>query len=249
MVNPSNPILTISVERWPIAGSFTISRGAKTEAVVVVVELSDGTVRGRGECVPYARYGENPESIAAALEAMRPSITAGLTRDALQAAMPPGAARNALDCALWDLEAKKAKQPAWQLAGLPAPVPLTTAYTISLGTPESMAEAAEKAAHRPLLKVKLGGDGDSAQHDLVRAHSPLIRRSRILPTLHPPCPSLSRKGMERRAAGLLPCGADRRAPAAVVEAVAARDGETRTTWPTTTAIRTDRTRRDRATTG
>jgi L-alanine-DL-glutamate epimerase-like enolase superfamily enzyme len=160
------------VERWPIAGSFTISRGAKTEAVVVVAELSAETVRGRGECVPYARYGESPESVVRTLEAMAPRIAAGLTREALQNAMPPGAARNALDCAFWDLEAKKARMPAWTLAGLPAPTPLTTAYTISLGTPESMAEAATAAAHRPLLKIKLGGDGDPAKIDAVRRAAP-----------------------------------------------------------------------------
>lgn len=180
MVN-SPLALSITIERWPIAGSFTISRGAKTEAVVVVVELSAdgiqgqasvGRIRGRGECVPYARYGETPESVVAALEAMKPRIAAGLTREALQADMPAGAARNALDCAFWDLEAKQTGRPAWQLAGLPAPVALTTAYTISLGTPESMAAAAKAAAHRPLLKIKLGGDGDPARITAVRAAAP-----------------------------------------------------------------------------
>jgi L-alanine-DL-glutamate epimerase-like enolase superfamily enzyme len=171
MVNPP-PVLSVAVERWPIAGSFTISRGAKTEAAVVVAELSGEAVRGRGECVPYARYGESPESVVRTLEAMAPRIAAGLTREALQNAMPPGAARNALDCAFWDLEAKRNRVPAWTLAGLPAPTPLTTAYTISLGTPESMAEAAKAAAHRPLLKIKLGGDGDSAKIDAVRRAAP-----------------------------------------------------------------------------
>jgi len=168
MVNPP-PILSVAVERWPITGSFTISRGAKTEAVVVVAELSEGAIGGRGECAPYARYGESPESVAAALETMAPRIAAGLTREALQTAMPPGAARNALDCAFWDMEAKKAQTPAWVLAGLPRPVPLITAYTISLGTPQSMAEAAKAAFRRPLLKIKLGGDGDPARIAAVRA--------------------------------------------------------------------------------
>jgi L-alanine-DL-glutamate epimerase-like enolase superfamily enzyme len=180
MVN-SPPALSIAVERWPIAGSFTISRGAKTEAIVVVAELSAdgiqgqvgvGRIRGRGECVPYARYGETPDSVVAALEAMKPRIAAGLTREALQADMPAGAARNALDCAFWDLEAKQTGRPAWQLAGLPAPVALTTAYTISLGTPENMAAAAKAVAHRPLLKIKLGGDGDPARITAVRAAVP-----------------------------------------------------------------------------
>ncbi|HEY6830962.1 MAG TPA: dipeptide epimerase, partial [Pseudolabrys sp.] len=160
--------LSIAVERWPIAGSFTISRGAKTEAVVVVAELGDGKARGRGECVPYARYGETVETVTASIEAMRPQLAAGLTRIGLQSAMPPGAARNALDCAFWDLEAKRAGRPVYELAGLPAPRPLTTAFTISLGTPAAMAQAAAAAADRPLLKIKLGGDGDSERIAAVR---------------------------------------------------------------------------------
>jgi L-alanine-DL-glutamate epimerase-like enolase superfamily enzyme len=172
MTMPNALTLAIALERWPIAGSFTISRGAKTEAAVVVAELGDGVTRGRGECVPYARYGESPETVAARIEAMRRRLAAGLTRTDLQAAMPPGAARNALDCAFWDLEAKRAGKPAHVLAGLPAPQPLTTAYTISLGTPESMAAAAARAAHRALLKVKLGGDGDPGRIAAVRAAAP-----------------------------------------------------------------------------
>jgi L-alanine-DL-glutamate epimerase-like enolase superfamily enzyme len=158
----------VTVEHWPIAGSFRISRGAKTEAVVVVAELFDGHARGRGECVPYARYGESPESVLAALEAMKPLVAAGLSREALQTAMPPGAARNALDCAFWDLEAKRTGVSVWTRARLPAPVPITTAYTISLDSPELMAAAAKAAAHRPLLKIKLGGDGDPARITAIR---------------------------------------------------------------------------------
>ena len=164
--------LTISVESWPIRGGFAISRGAKTEAVVVVAELADGPARGRGECVPYARYGESAEGVVAALEAMRPALAAGLTRDALQRAMPAGAARNALDCAFWDLEAKRSGRPVHALAGLSAPRPLTTALTISLGTPEAMAKAAAQASGRALLKVKLGADGDPARIAAVRAAAP-----------------------------------------------------------------------------
>jgi len=164
--------LTLAVERWPIAGSFTISRGAKTEAVVVVAELSDGNSRGRGECVPYARYGESAESVSAAIEAMRQPLAQGLTREALQSAMPAGAARNALDCAFWDLVAKQSGRRVHELLGLPAPHPLTTAYTISLGTPEAMAATTAKAASRALLKVKLGGDGDSERIAAVRAAAP-----------------------------------------------------------------------------
>ena len=166
------PSLAVRVERWPIAGAFTISRGAKTEATVVVAELSDRQWRGRGECVPYGRYGETVEGVVQAIEAMGAAIARGLDRDALQQAMPPGAARNALDCAFWDLAAKQAGRPVHQLAGLARPKPLVTAYTISLGTPATMAAAAETAAGRPLLKVKLGGAGDPARIAAVRRAAP-----------------------------------------------------------------------------
>jgi L-Ala-D/L-Glu epimerase len=165
-------MLSARIERWPIAGSFTISRGAKTEAVTVVAELSRGGHTGRGECVPYPRYGETPEATLAALQAMREPLSRGLDRQALQAAMPPGAARNALDCALVDLEAKTCGQRVWGLLGRPAPKACITAYTISLGTPEIMAAATAKAAHRPLLKIKLGGDGDGMRIAAVRKAAP-----------------------------------------------------------------------------
>jgi L-Ala-D/L-Glu epimerase len=164
--------LRLAVERWPIRGSFAISRGAKTEAVVVVAELGDGKAVGRGECVPYARYGESVESVCAAIEAWRPHLEQGLTREALQMAIPPGAARNALDCAFWDLEAKRSRRPAYESAGLSAPAELTTAYTISLGSPGSMAEATRQVANRALLKVKLGADDDAARIAAVRAAAP-----------------------------------------------------------------------------
>lgn len=164
--------LNVRTERWPIAGSFTISRGAKTEAEVVVAEVSAGAHTGHGECVPYARYGETVAAVAAALEAMRAPLAGGLTRGALQDAMPEGAARNALDCALWDLEAKASGKPAHVLAGIPEPHALVTAYTISLGTADAMGEAAHKAAARKLLKVKLGGEGDPARIRAVRAAAP-----------------------------------------------------------------------------
>ena len=164
--------LSVRIERWPLAGAFTISRGSKTEAYVVVAELSDGTHRGRGESVPYRRYGETADRIVAAIEAMRPVLRQGLDRAALQHAMRPGAARNALDCAYWDVNAKAAGRRAHELAGMAAPVPLTTAYTISLGTPAAMAEAAERAAWRPSLKVKLGGDDDGERIAAVRRGAP-----------------------------------------------------------------------------
>ena len=160
--------LAARIERWPIAGSFTISRGAKTEAVTVVATVSHGDHTGRGECVPYPRYGETPEATLAVLEAMQEAVSGGLDRQALQAAMPAGAARNALDCALLDLEAKICGQRVWTMLGRPAPRPRTTAFTISLGTPEAMATATAKAAHRPLLKIKLGGDGDGERISAVR---------------------------------------------------------------------------------
>ncbi len=171
---PSPLTLKVAIERWPIAGSFTISRGAKTEAIVVVAEVSDGKARGRGECVPYARYGESVDTVTGAIEAMRPRLAAGLSREALQAAMPAGAARNALDCAFWDLAAKQSGKPVHELAGLPAPHPLTTAYTISLAAPAAMAQATVKVAHRELLKIKLGGDDgeDPARIAAVRAAAP-----------------------------------------------------------------------------
>jgi L-alanine-DL-glutamate epimerase-like enolase superfamily enzyme len=152
--------LSVRIERWPLAGAFTISRGSKTEAVVVVAELRDGAWRGRGESVPYARYGETPDGVVAAIEAVGPALQRGLGRLALQSAMPAGAARNALDCAYWDIDAKRAGRPAYELAGLGPPQPLITAFTISLAAPAAMAAAAEQAALRPLLKVKLGADDD-----------------------------------------------------------------------------------------
>jgi L-Ala-D/L-Glu epimerase len=165
--------LSVRIERWPLAGAFTISRGTKTEAVVVVAEFTDGAHRGRGESVPYARYGETPDSIVAAIEAMRPVLRRGLNRTDLQGVMPAGAARNALDCAYWDVNAKTAGRPVYELAGLVAPAPRITAYTISLGSPSAMAAAAEQAGSRPLLKVKLGSlDGDRDRIAAVRRAAP-----------------------------------------------------------------------------
>ena len=167
-----SPFLAAQIERWPIAGHFTISRGAKTEAVTVVAEISrDGHV-GRGECVPYPRYGETAEATLAAILSMQEAVGRGLDRRALQAMMGPSAARNALDCALLDLEAKTSGKRVWDLLGRPAPGACTTAYTISLGSPEAMAAATAKVAHRPLLKIKLGGQGDGARIAAVREAAP-----------------------------------------------------------------------------
>jgi L-alanine-DL-glutamate epimerase-like enolase superfamily enzyme len=165
--------LTVEVERFPVAGRFTIARGSRTEIVVVTAMISQRGARGRGECVPYARYGETVESVSALIEDMRERIEAGLGRTELQEAMPAGAARNALDCALWDLEAKLSGVPAHVAAGIDRLAPVTTAYTISLDTPDAMAEATARAASRPILKIKLGApDGDLARIAAVRAAAP-----------------------------------------------------------------------------
>ena len=169
------PKLTIAGERWPIAGSFTISRGAKTEAHVVTVTLAEGGHTGRGECVPYPRYEETVPQVMAALEDARSAIEAGISHDDIPRLLAPHAARNALDCALWDLRAKQAGQPVWQLAGLPEPKPVVTAYTLSLDSPEAMGEAAARAAHRPLLKLKLGREGDAERLRLIRRNAPESR--------------------------------------------------------------------------
>jgi L-alanine-DL-glutamate epimerase-like enolase superfamily enzyme len=173
MTSNDLPTLGVRIERWPIAGSFTISRGAKTEAVTVVAEVTHDGHAGRGECVPYPRYGETPEATLRAIQAMRDQVARGLDRSALQAAMPPGAARNALDCALADLEAKRGSRRVWNLLGRPEPVPCITAYTISLGSSEAMAAAAAEAAHRKLLKIKLGAEGDAMRIAAVRRAAPL----------------------------------------------------------------------------
>ena len=173
--------LEVAVERWPIAGRFTIARGSRTEAVVVVVTLRVEGVVGRGECVPYARYGESVEGVVAAIESQRAMFAAsseaelGAVRAALQGALPAGAARNALDCACWDLEAKVTGVPAAVRAGVAPLRPVTTAYTLSLGTPEEMGAAAAAAQNRPLLKVKLGGAGDPERIAAVHAAAPRAR--------------------------------------------------------------------------
>ena len=171
------PNLSVGHESWPLAGSFTISRGTRTTAEPVVVELSDseGAARGRGECVPYARYGETIEGVIAAIEGLRPRIEDGLDRIGLQELLPAGAARNALDCAYWDLEAKRTGDPVWQLCGLSPLEPVTTAYTLSLDTPEAMGRAAAANAERPLLKLKLAGPDDLARVAAVRANAPKTR--------------------------------------------------------------------------
>ena len=167
--------LSVSLERWPIRGGFTISRGSKREAVVVVATIRDGAFEGHGECVPYARYGESVEGVAQAIEACAPAMAQGLDRTHLQAMLPPGAARNALDCALWDLEAKMSGRSVAELAGLAPLHAVETAFTLSLTSPEDMAARALAAAHYRLLKLKLGGDGDEERLAAVRQAVPDAR--------------------------------------------------------------------------
>lgn len=164
--------LSVREERWPIAGSFRIARGSKSEARVVVVELRERDAVGRGECVPYPRYGESVASVLEQIESLRLELERGLSRGHLQSALPTGAARNAVDCALWDLEAKLCGKPVWALADLPEPRPLLCAVTISLDTPEAMAAAASRCADHPLLKLKLGDDADLKRVRDVRSAVP-----------------------------------------------------------------------------
>ncbi len=160
------------VERWPIAGTFTIARGSKTEAIVVVAEISSDGFTGRAECVPYARYGETIDSVCAAIQSIKAQIELTPSRAVLQKLLPAGAARNALDCALWDLDAKSAGRRAWEIAGRGAPSPATTAFTLSLADPDMMLARAIEAAHRPLLKIKLGTPDDLPRLAAVRAGAP-----------------------------------------------------------------------------
>ena len=167
--------LDIRIERFPIRGTFTISRGSKTEAEVVTVRLLEGDLTGWAESVPYRHYGETLESVTAQIESIRAELEAGASRADVGRLLPPGAARNAVDCTLWDLEARQKGLPVWQLAGLPEPKPVTTAYTLSLGAPEAMAEAARNAPGTDLLKLKLGGEGDLDRLRAVRAAAPAAR--------------------------------------------------------------------------
>ena len=167
--------LEITSESWPIAGSFTIARGSKTQAEVIVVTLSENGFTGRGEAVPYSRYLETVPQCIASLEASRSAIEGGIDRLALPSLGLPKAAQNAVDCGLLDLEAKKSNTPAWQLMGLHEPSSAITAYTLSLDTPDAMAKAAANVAHFPLLKLKLGRDGDIERLNAIREAVPNAR--------------------------------------------------------------------------
>jgi L-Ala-D/L-Glu epimerase len=162
--------LVIRRESWPLQSTFTIARGSKTEAHVIVCEIhaSNGTM-GRGECVPYKRYDETTDSVGRQIESVRSKVEYGLTRAELQDLLPAGAARNAIDCALWDLELKQGS-----ISPLSSTLDLT-AYTLGLDTPEKMAQAAAEAAHRPLLKIKLGQEGDKERLKAIRHAAPKAR--------------------------------------------------------------------------
>lgn len=167
--------LTVEEQVFPLAEVFTISRGSRSEAHVVVATLSDESHTGRGECVPYAHYGETVASVIAQIESMDELLEKGMDRLELQMRLPAGAARNALDCAFWDLEAKRTAKPVWKLAGIDAPKAEVTAFTLSLDTPDVMREKARRHAARPLLKLKLGGEGDIERLRAVREGAPEAR--------------------------------------------------------------------------
>jgi L-alanine-DL-glutamate epimerase-like enolase superfamily enzyme len=162
-------------ERFPISGVFAIARGSRTEARVVTCTLTENDHRGRGECVPYARYGESVESVLEQIHAMTSDIANGMDRRQLRKAMPAGAARNALDCALWDLEAKRSGVRCHASACHKPPMPLSTAMTISIDTPQEMAAHARANANRPVLKVKVGGENDAARIHAVASAAPNSR--------------------------------------------------------------------------
>ena len=164
-------MIASTLDTFRLAQVFTISRGSRTEARVVTATVTRAGVTGRGECVPYPRYGETPESVMAQIAA----LPEGIDRAALQSALPPGAARNAVDCALWDWQAKAEGRRAWDIAGLPAPGPLGITYTLSLDTPERMEAEARRHAHRPVLKIKLGTPDDMPRLEAVRRGAPAAR--------------------------------------------------------------------------
>ena len=205
--------LAVRRESWPLAGVFRISRGARRVAHTVLVEIRDGDAAGRGECVPYSRYGETVDSVVEAIEELRGALEAGLTREGLANALRPGAARNAVDCALWDLEAKRTGRRAWSAPSDVPPEPVITAYTLGIDEPDAMREAAARHADRPLLKVKLDGDRVTERVAAVRAGAPDARlivdanEAWSAETLHRSLPELADLGVEL-VEQPLPAGAD-----------------------------------------
>lgn len=168
---PSPQRLTVTRRAWPLKPAD----GTRATVEVVVAEISDVASRGRGECVPLWRYGESVDSVIAELEAMKGAITSGLSRETLQSAMPPGAARNALDCAFWDMDAKRAYCSVAELVGLGVMTPVVTALTLDFDTPGTMAEQAAAYRTWPSLRLELGGDGDIERVRAVRQAAPAAR--------------------------------------------------------------------------
>lgn len=164
--------LSVTNDSFRLAQVFTISRGSRTEASVITVRLDDEGFSGYGECVPYARYGESMESVHEQIESVRGAVIEGMTRQELQHALPAGTARNALDCALWDLQSKRENTPVWQLAGLHEPSAVTSCYTLSLAAPAEMRASANRHRDMPVLKIKLGGEGDLERLQAVREGAP-----------------------------------------------------------------------------
>ena len=167
--------LTVEHRSFPLRAPFRIARGVKEAADVVTVELRQGAVTGRGECVPYARYRESVASVIETIERSRAELAAGMGRDELQARLPPGAARNALDAALWDLESRLCSVPVWRQLAHPSPAPLVSAITVSLDTPAKMEQAAREIADAPLIKIKVDGNGPAARIEAVRSAAPHAR--------------------------------------------------------------------------
>ena len=195
--------LLAAIERWPVAGAFTIARGAKTHVDVVMVTLTDGRHAGRGEATPIYYHGETAESVRDAAVAVAPALAAGADRAAIQHLMGRGAARNAVDAALWQLDAVRAGVPAWQLAGLQPPRPLVTAFTISLADPARMeADARDAAPRHPLLKLKLAGEGDAERVAAVRRGAP---DARLIVDANE---AWTDRDVAREAAALLPFGVE-----------------------------------------
>ena len=206
--------LAVRRESWPLAEVFRISRGARRVAHTVLVEIRDGDAVGRGECVPYSRYGETVDSVIEAIEGLRRTLEAGLTREGLANRLEPGAARNAVDCALWDLEAKRIGRRAWESDPNPSPQSVVTAYTLGIDEPDAMNEAAARHAARPLLKVKLDGDRVTERVAAVRAGAPDARlivdanEGWTTQTLRRSLPELADLGVEL-VEQPLPAGADK----------------------------------------
>jgi L-alanine-DL-glutamate epimerase-like enolase superfamily enzyme len=167
--------LTVTHRAWPLAQPLMTAHGVETTVDLVVAEISDVESRGRGEGLPLRRYGESIDRVVATLDAMKAAVFSGLSRDTLQHALPPGAARNALDCAFWDIDAKRAYRTVAELAGLGAVPPLMTAFTLDFDTPDKMAEQAAANRTRPLLRLELGGDGDIERVRAVRQAAPAAR--------------------------------------------------------------------------